>query len=84
MSDVVEIKHTKFDENIWIWVPGERGAKYVFLGNIYMPPESTRSVKYIQRKFGEIAVHVQKYTRPGKVVLVVDFDLKSRESKQPE
>ena len=32
------IKDTKFDESIWVKIPGERGAKYYLVGNIYMPP----------------------------------------------
>ena len=31
-----------------------------FLGNMCMPPESKITVKEIQRKFGEVAVDVQK------------------------
>ena len=51
-------------------MPGGRGAKYDFLGNIYMPPESKNTRKNIQRKFGEVAVEdVQKYKkRQGEVV----------------
>ena len=50
-------------------MPGGRGAKYDFLGNIYMPPESKNTKKYIQRKFGEVAVDVQEYKkRQGEVV----------------
>ena len=65
MCDIIEaIKDTKFDESIWIRVPGERGAKYFFSGDIYMPPESKSTVKGdIQRKFGEVAVDIHKYKR---------------------
>ena len=37
-----------------------------------MPPESKNTIKYIQRKFGEVTVDVQKYKRQGEVVLVGD------------
>ena len=30
-----------------------------------MPPESKGTVKEISRKFGEVAVHVQKWKRQG-------------------
>ena len=44
--DIIEvIKDTKFDESMCIRVPGERGAKCFFLGNICMPPESKITVK---------------------------------------
>ena len=60
LGDIIqEIKDIKFDESIWTKVPGERGAKHYFLGNIYMPPESTNTIKCIQRKFGNVAVDVQ-------------------------
>ena len=39
------IKDATFDEKIWIGVPGERGAKYLCLRNIYMPPEPKSTVK---------------------------------------
>ena len=38
-----------------------------------MPPESKNTVKDIRRKFGEVAVGVQKYKRQGEVVLEGDF-----------
>ena len=67
MCDIVEvIKDTKFDESIWIRVPGERGAKYFSLGNIYMPPESKSTVKEIRRKLGKVAVDVQILKYKGK------------------
>ena len=48
LCDIIEvIKDTKFDENVWTRVPGERGAKYFILGNICMPPESKSMVKEI-------------------------------------
>ena len=62
------VKDAKFDESILITVPGERGAKYCVLGNIYVPPESKSTVKEIQRKFGEVAVDAQKYKRQGQVL----------------
>ncbi|MEO9966262.1 MAG: hypothetical protein ABJF11_10765 [Reichenbachiella sp.] len=71
IGDIVEVIKAY---QVWIKVPGERGAKYYFLGNIYMPPESKNTIKDIQRKFGEVAVDVQKYKRQGEVVLVGDFN----------
>ena len=51
LCDIIEVmKDTKFDASTWIKIPGERGAKYYLLGNIYMPPESKNTIKYIQRK----------------------------------
>ena len=35
-----------------------------------MPPESKNTIKDIQRKFGEVAVDVQKCKRQGEVVPV--------------
>ena len=56
LCDIKEVtKDTKFDESMCIRVPGERGAKCFFLGNICMPPESKITVKEIQWKFEEIA-----------------------------
>ena len=60
------IKDTKFDESRWIDIPGERGAKCYFLGNIYMPPESKNTMKYIQRKFGEVAVDERKHKKKAR------------------
>ena len=54
------VKDTNFDESIWIRVQGERGAKSFFIGNVYMPPESKSTVTEIQRKFGEVAVDVER------------------------
>ena len=68
------IKDTKFDESMWIRVPGERGAKEFFLGKHLYPTESKSTVKEIQRKFREVAVDVQKYKRQGEVVIVGDFN----------
>ena len=46
--DIVEvIDDTKFDENIWIRVPGERGKRDIFVGNVHVPPESKSRVKDI-------------------------------------
>ena len=71
MCDVIEVvKDTNFDERIWIKIPGERGAQYYFLGNIYMNSESKNMINDIQRKFGEVAVEVQKYKRQGEIVLL--------------
>ena len=61
LRDIVEvIDDTKFDESIWIRIPGERGKRDIFVGNVYIPPESKGSVNDIQRRFGEIAEDVQK------------------------
>ena len=80
------IKGTKLGESVWIRVPGERRAKYVFLGNIYMPPESKTRVKEIQKKFGDVAVIVQKYTwykaRRSSTGGIVESE--NWKSKQPE
>ena len=76
------IKDSKFDENIWSKKPGERGAKDYFLGNIYMPPESKKTIKDKQRKFGEVAVDVQKkYKRQGEVVILIVGYFNSRIGK---
>ena len=84
LCDIIEvISDTKFDESIWLRVPGERGAKDFFLGNIYMPPESKSTVKEIQRKFGEVAADVQKYKRRGEVVLVGDFNSRIGKASNP-
>ena len=35
MRDIIEVmKDTTFDESIWLRVPGERGTKDLFVGNI--------------------------------------------------
>ena len=82
--DIIEvIKDTKFDESMCIRVPGERGAKDFFVRNIYMPPESKGTVKGIQRKFGEVAIDVQKYKRQGEVVLVGDFNSRIGKASNP-
>ena len=54
LCDIVEvIDDTKFDESIWIRVPGERGKRYIFIcWDVYMPLESKNSVNNIQRGFG--------------------------------
>ena len=78
------VKDTKFDESIWVRVPGERGANFFCLANIYMPPESKGTVKEIQRKLGEVvAVDAQKYKRQGEVVLVGDFNSRIRKASSP-
>ena len=76
------IEDTKFDESIWLRVPGERRVKYFFLGNMYMPPESMSTVKEMQ-KFREISVDVQKYKRQGEVVLVGDFNPRIGKASNP-
>ena len=45
----------------------------MFVGNIYMPPESKSRVSDIQRRFGEIAKYVQRYKGQGEALLVGDF-----------
>ena len=75
MCDIIEVmKDTKFDESMWLRVPEERGTKDLFVGNIYMPPESKITVNGIQQRFGEIATDVQKYKRHGEVMLEGDFN----------
>ena len=69
------IEDPKCDEIVRKRVRGKRGARYFFLGNIYMPPESKSTVRVeeIQNKFEDIAVDLQKYRRQGEVVLVGGF-----------
>ena len=38
------------------------------------------AIKYLQRKFGEVAVDIQKYKRQGEVVLVGDFNSRIRKA----
>jgi len=84
MCDIIEVmKDTTFDESIWLRVPGERGTKDFFVGNIYMPPESKSTVNRIQQIFGEIATDVQKYKRLGEVMLVGDFNARVGKANQP-
>ena len=64
-------------------VTGERGANYFSYGNICMPPESKSAAKEIQRKFGEIAVGIQKYKGQGEVVLVGDFNSRIGKASNP-
>lgn len=52
------IEDTIFDETTWIKIPGEKGAKHYFLGNIYMDQESNSTANDIRKKFGETAVDV--------------------------
>ena len=78
------IDDTKFDESIWIRVPGERGKRDMFVGNIYMPPESKSRVSDIQRRFGEIAEDVQKYKKQGEVMLVGDFNARVGKASRPD
>ena len=50
LCDIMEVtQDTIFDEGMWTKIP-EPGAKYYFLGNVYMPPQSKNAVKDIQRK----------------------------------
>ena len=85
LCDIVEvIDDTKFDESIWIRVPGERGKRDMFVGNIYMPPESKSRVSDIQRRFGEIAEDVQKYKKQGEVMLVGDFNARVGKASRPD
>ena len=75
LRDIVEvIDDTKCDESTWIRVPGERGKKDIYVGNVYMPPESESSVNNIQRRFGEIAEDVQKKRGQGEVTLKGNFN----------
>ena len=76
MCDIIDvIKDPKFDESIRIRAPGERGAVFSLrkhnIYNIYTPSESKSTAKEIQRKFGQVAVDVQKYKRQ-EVVLMGD------------
>ena len=84
--DIIEvIRGTNFDEKTYlvrIKIPGGRGEKYNFLDNIYMPPESKSTVKDIRRKFGRVAVDVQKYKRQEEVV-VGDFDSRLGKARNP-
>ena len=48
-----------------------------------MPPESKSTAKEIQRKFGEIAVGIQKYKGQGEVVLVGDFNSRIGKASNP-
>ena len=85
LCDIVEvIDDTKFDESIWIRVPGERGKRSIFVGNIYVPPESKSRVSDIQRRFGEIAEGVQKYKKQGEVMLVVDVNARVGKASRPD
>lgn len=66
MCEIIEImKYTKFEESIWLRVSGEWGMKDLFVGNIYMPPESKSTVNEIQQIFGEISTKVYKYETGG-------------------
>ena len=62
------IEDTKFDERVWVRVPGDRGAKHVFVGNIYMSPESKNIVKDIQRKFREDQIRIHTHKKQSEVV----------------
>ena len=50
------------------------------------PQEAKSTVAYMQRKFGEVAVDVQRYKRQGEEVLLTAgrFLVKNWEGKQPE
>ena len=61
------MEDTKYDESIWMRVPGERGTKRFSSGNFYVHPGSTSTVKEIQKKFREIAVDLQNDKRQGGV-----------------
>ena len=51
------------------------GNEDLFVGNIYMPPESKSTVNVIQQRFGDVATDVQKkYRRQGEVMLVRYFN----------
>ena len=79
MIEVIE--DANFDESIWLMVPRERGAKYNFLGNIYLPPES-KSIKEIAN-VGERAADLQTYKRQGEVVIAGDFNLRIGKASNP-
>ena len=85
MCDVIEvISDTKFNESMWIRVPGERGRKDMFVGNVYMPPESKNMVKDIRIGFEEVAADVQNFKRMGEVVLVGDFNSRIGRTTNPQ
>ena len=84
MCDVIEvISDTKFNESMWIRVPGERGRKDLFVGNVYIPPESKNMVKDIKIGFEEVAADVQNFKRKGEVVLVGDFNSRIGRTTNP-
>ena len=73
---------TKFDDSIWIRVPGERKAILFFLRNMYTPPESNSTVEETKRYFGEIiTVHVQTCRRQGVILLLYRGDFNSTNGK---
>ena len=85
MCDIIEVmKDTKFDEKIWLRLPGERRTKDRFIGNIYLLPESKSTVNGIHQRFGEKATDVQKYKRQGEVMLVGDFNARVGKVDQPD
>ena len=79
----VVIKDTKFDEGIWIRVPGERGTKDVFGGNICMSPKSKSTANDKQRGFGKIALVLDTYRRDGEIVEVGDLIARVGKVGQP-
>ena len=79
LCEIVEIiDGTKFDESIWVRVPGERGKRDIFVGSIYMPPESKRRVNDIQRSIGKTAEDVQNRSRKRQGETKVAGDINAR------
>ena len=56
----------------------------MFVGNIYMPPESKSRVSDIQRRFEEIAEDVQKYKKQGEVMVVGYFNARVGKASRPD
>ena len=43
LFELVEVVvKTEFEESPWLQMPGERGEKDLFLGNVYVPPSSKK------------------------------------------
>ena len=63
---------TEFEESLWLRIPGKRGEKYLFLGNVHVPPKNVASKA--QGDFGQIGQDVQRFRRKGEVVMVGDFN----------
>ncbi|CAB1108538.1 unnamed protein product [Ectocarpus sp. CCAP 1310/34] len=75
LFDVVEVVvKTEFEESLWLKIPGERGEKDLFLGNVYVPPSSKKVASKAQENFGQIGEDVQRFSRKGEVVMVGDFN----------
>lgn len=75
LFDVVEVVvKTEFEESLRLKIPGERGEKDLFLGNVYVPPSSKKVASKAQENFGQIGEDVQRFSRKGEVVMVSDFN----------